>query len=107
MPRWRIRPFRSRSLLTLTTRSPGTICPPPKRSLDRLASNGDLKVTMSEQDLHSTFPPANAGGDLIRLRHGSHEAVVSQRIGRLISLQDFSDGNVDDIVVQLRKWPAK
>jgi aldose 1-epimerase len=62
---------------------------------------------MPEQDLHSTSPPADPRGDLIRLRHGSLKAVVSPRIGRLVSLQDFSGGNVDDVIVPLRKWPAE
>jgi aldose 1-epimerase len=62
---------------------------------------------MPEQDLHSTSPSADPRGDLIRLRHGSLKAVVSPRIGRLVSLQDFSGGNVDDVIVPLRKWPAE
>ena len=62
---------------------------------------------MSEQDRHSTGSPAKAGEELIRLRCGSLGAVVSPQIGRLVSLQDLSSGNVDDIVVPLREWPAE
>jgi aldose 1-epimerase len=62
---------------------------------------------MPEKDLPSTSPPAEPAGDLIRLRHGSLEAVISPRIGRLVSLQDSGGGNVDSIVVPLREWPAE
>jgi aldose 1-epimerase len=94
-------------LLISTTEGADIIWLPPDRSIHRLSRNEDLKITMSEQDLHSTVPPADSGGNLIRLRRGSLEAVVSPRIGRLVSLQDVSGGNVDDILVPLREWPAE
>lgn len=93
--------------MTLTTKGAGTIWLLPDCSVYYLSTNEDLTVTMSEQDLHSTVPPADSGGDLIRLRCGSLKAVVSPRIGRLVSLQDVSGGNVDDILVPLREWPAE
>ncbi len=61
---------------------------------------------MPNQDRPSPATPVDAG-EQIRLRSGSLEAVVSPRIGRLVSLQDVSRGNVDDLIVPLREWPAE
>jgi aldose 1-epimerase len=77
------------------------------RTAYHLSKDEDPRTTMSEQDLHSPATSTVSKGDQIRLRSGSLEAIVSPRIGRLVSLQDTSSGSVDNILVPLREWPSE